>query len=97
MIFAVQRLNVQRRNDLLEKNNCYFKIAIHYKMSGREDLKMKLKLKIASAKMGRLPQEARDEKVDKLKDGLNEILKSTGMTADDFLSKVSQGGQSARK
>jgi hypothetical protein len=62
----------------------------------REDLRMKLKLKIASAKMGRLPAEVKEEKIEKLKDGLNEILKPSGMTADDFLDKI-KAGQQTRK
>ena len=62
----------------------------------REDLKMKLKLRIASAKMGRLPVEVKEEKLDKLKEGLNEILKPSGMSADDFLDKI-KAGQQARK
>jgi len=57
----------------------------------REDLRMRLKLKIASAKMGRLPAEVKEEKIDKLKDGLNEILKPSGMSADDFLEKIKSG------
>ena len=63
----------------------------------REDLKMKLKLRIASAKMGRLPVEVKEEKLDKLKEGLNEILKPSGMSADDFLDKIKAGGQHGRK
>ena len=59
----------------------------------REDLKMKLKLRIASAKMGRLPVEVKEEKLDKLKEGLDEILKPTGMSADDFLDKIKKGQQ----
>jgi hypothetical protein len=62
----------------------------------REDLRMKLKLKIASVKMGRLPAEVKEEKLDKLKEGLDEILKPTGMSADDFLDKI-KAGQRARK
>jgi hypothetical protein len=62
----------------------------------REDLRMKLKLKIASAKMGRLPAEVKEEKIDKLKEGLNEIIKPSGMTADDFLDKI-KSAQPPRK
>ena len=57
-------------------------------MSARDDLRMRLKLKISSAKMERLPNEVKAEKLDKLKEGLDEILKPAGMTADDFLKKI---------
>ena len=63
----------------------------------REDLKMKLKMRIASSKMGRLPVEVKEEKLDKLKEGLDEILKPTGMSADDFLSKIKGSGKKPRK
>ena len=71
------------------------KVDSYHKMSdkNREDLKMKLKLRIASAKMGRLPVEVKEEKLDKLKEGLDEILKPTGMSADDFLDKIKKGQQ----
>ena len=71
------------------------KVDSYHKMSdkNREDLKMKLKLRIASAKMGRLPVEVKEEKLDKRKEGLDEILKPTGMSADDFLDKIKKGQQ----
>jgi|688.fasta_scaffold723877_2 hypothetical protein len=57
----------------------------------KEELKMRLRMKMGSAKMARLPANVKTEKIDKLKTGLDEILKPTGMTADDFLNRMSGG------
>lgn len=59
----------------------------------KEELKMRLKMKMGSSKMARLPASVKTEKMDKLKAGLDEILKPTGMSADDFLNKLGKGGK----
>ena len=56
--------------------------------SKRDELKMKLKMRIGTSKMSRMSASAKNEKLDKLKTGLDEILKSTGMSSDDFLNKI---------
>jgi hypothetical protein len=57
-------------------------------MPTNEELKERLKMRLGTAKMARLPASVKTEKIEKIKDGLDEILKPTGMSADEFLNKL---------
>jgi hypothetical protein len=57
-------------------------------MPTKEDLRERLRMRLGTSKMARLPNSVKTEKIDKIKDGLDEILKPTGMTADEFLNKI---------
>jgi hypothetical protein len=57
-------------------------------MPTKEELRERLKMRIGSAKIARLPAEIKSEKLEKMKEGLTEILKPSGMTADEFLEKI---------
>lgn len=61
----------------------------------KEELKLRLKMKMGTAKMARLPANVKTEKMDKLKAGLDEILKPAGMSADEFLNKLNTGRKGA--
>lgn len=61
----------------------------------KEELKLRLKMKMGTAKMARLPANVKTEKMDKLKAGLDEILKPAGMSADEFLNKLNAGRKGA--
>ena len=57
-------------------------------MPTKEELKERLKMRLGTAKMARLPSSVKTEKIEKIKDGLDEILKPAGMTAYEFLNKL---------
>lgn len=66
-------------------------------MPTKEELRERLKMRLGTAKMARLPAEAKNEKMEKIKDGLNEILKPAGMTADEFLDKLNKKPNQTKK
>ena len=55
----------------------------------REQLRDKLKSRLINHKMSRATHKAKEEKLDNLKEKLNEILKPTGISPEEFMKNMS--------